>query len=82
VYATDIRDLDIYSEISKDQKPVLIVHWTTDPIVPISYSEKANSMYYDSSLKKIQWWGHWFSGKYFDSSLRYVRNFLKDLWIL
>jgi hypothetical protein len=26
VYATDIRDLDIYSEISKDQKPVLIVH--------------------------------------------------------
>ena len=81
-YATDIYDLDIYEEIAKDEKPVLIVHWTADSVVPISYSDKAHSTYKNSTYKKIRWWGHWFTWKEFDSSLNYIKEFLEELWAI
>ena len=81
-YATDIWDLDFYKEIAKDEKPVLIVHWTLDPIVALSYAEKADETYKNSTLKKIEWWWHWFSGKYFDESVEYVLDYLQELWII
>jgi hypothetical protein len=80
-YAADIWNLDVYSEIAKDEKTVLIVHWTADSVAPISYSEQAQSTYKHSTLKTIQWWAHWFSGKQFDESLGYVREFLQSLWV-
>jgi len=81
-YATDIWDLDLYKEIEKDEKPVLIVHWTADPIVNISYSEKADSIYKNSTFRKIQWWYHWFSWNQFEESVRYIQEFLEDLGVL
>ena len=81
-YAADIWDLDVYSEIAKDEKPVLIVHWTDDSVVPVSYSDKAQSTYKNSTLKKIKWWGHWFEGKDFDTSVKYIWEFLESLWAL
>jgi len=81
-YATDVWDLDVYSEIAKDEKPVLIVHWTDDSVVPVSYSDKAQSTYKNSILKKIKWWGHWFEGKDFDTSLKYIWEFFESLWVL
>ena len=81
-FATDVWDLDVYSEIAKDEKPVLILHWTSDSIVPISYSEKANRTYRNSSFYKIYRWSHWFTGRYFDDSLIYIKEFLKSNWII
>ena len=66
----------------KDEKPVLIVHWTDDTVVPVSYSDKAQSTYKNSTLKKIKWWGHWFEGKDFDTSVKYIWEFLESLWAL
>ena len=81
-YATDIWYLDFYKEIVNDTKPVLIVHWTADTVVPISYSEKAHKTYRNSTFKKIEWWKHWFSWKYFDVSVDYVKEFLRNIWVL
>ena len=81
-FAADIWDLDVYSEIAKDEKPVLILHWTSDPIVPISYSEKANKTYHNNSFQKIYWWVHWFTGRHFDTSLKHIKEFLKNIWII
>ena len=81
-YATDVWDLKIYDEIKKDEKPVLIVHWTSDPIVNISYSEKASQTYKNCTFKKIQGWYHWFSGAGFNESVKYVVEFLEKLWII
>ena len=81
-YATDIYDLDIYGEIAKDEKPVLIIHWTADSVVPISYSAKAHSTYKNSTYKKIRWWGHWFTWKDFNTSLEYIKDFLETMWAI
>ena len=44
-YAADVLDMDPFAEISTYQGPVMIVHGDRDPIVDISYAERANKAY-------------------------------------
>ena len=49
-YVEQLKDYDVYEHIGKFKKDVLIVHGTSDFIVPYSYSERANELYENSTL--------------------------------
>lgn len=81
-YATDVWDLDFYEEIKKDEKKILIIHGTKDPIVPISYSERANQTYKDSQLYKINGAGHGFNESQFNEVMIYILGYLQEIGII
>lgn len=60
-YIVTIKDYDIYANIAGFKKDVLIIHGTSDNIVPISYSERAIKTYSSAELKTIDDAGHGFN---------------------
>ena len=60
IYARDAMSFDIYDVIGAYQGDVLIVHGDQDPIVPLSYAERADQIYASSELKVIPGGGHGF----------------------
>lgn len=60
-FISSLTNYDVYEHIAAFDKPVLIVHGTNDRTVPISYSEKAQTIYSDCELKKILGAGHGFN---------------------
>ena len=61
------------------RNPVLIIHGTDDPVVPLSYSERAAETYENAELKIIKGAGHGFYwGEPFVLSMEYTISFLKD----
>lgn len=60
VYARDAMSFDIYEVIGDYKGDVLIIHGDEDPIVPLSYAERANQIYASSELKVIPGAGHGF----------------------
>ena len=49
-YVEQLKDYNVYDHIGKFKKDVLIVHGTSDFMVPYSYSERANELYEHSTL--------------------------------
>lgn len=83
-YLNQLNDYDVYDNIGKFEKDVLIEHGTNDMVVPCSYSEKANELYKNSTLKLIEGANHGFNkenyamdNKYDDETWGYVKDFLK-----
>ncbi len=76
-YAQDIWNYDVYKEIGKFDKPVLIIHGSKDKIVPIFYSEKASKIYPNVTFKIIRGAGHGFGPTYTPESFQYIDSFLK-----
>ena len=60
IYARDAMSFDIYEVIGNYQGDVLIIHGDQDPIVPLSYAERADQIYASSELKVIPGAGHGF----------------------
>lgn len=60
VYAQDMWDYDVYTEIAGYTAPVLIVHGSDDLVVPYRYSERAQTTYPDAELVRIDGAGHGF----------------------
>lgn len=60
-YIATIKDYDIYANIAGFRNDVLIIHGTSDNIVPISYSEKAVEVYNSARLIRIDGAGHGFN---------------------
>lgn len=58
-----LRDLDIFTNMPDFTKPVLILHGTTDAIVPLSYSERASKTYPNAELVIYEGEGHGFTAK-------------------
>ena len=56
-----LRDLDVYANMADFQKPVLILHGTSDAIVPISYSRRAAETYPNAELVTYNGEGHGFT---------------------
>lgn len=54
VYFKDAYDIDFMKEAAKYNKPVLILHGTLDPHVPVIKSEKLNASYPNSKLVLIE----------------------------
>lgn len=74
-YPTDVVDMDPFLEISKYSGPVLIVHGTSDKIVGLEYSQRAQSTYSNAELKIIRNGGHGFSQKHDKIAIDFLRKF-------
>ena len=81
-YFTDIWNIDVYNEIKKDTKSILIIQGTDDRLVSLEHSKKVNSIYSNSQLYEIKGAGHGFDGKYFEESLKHVIDYLKKINIV
>lgn len=78
-YFEDVWNLNIFKQISKYEKEVLIIHGTSDYIVPYAYSQKAHEVYKNSQLELIDGAGHGFTGKKFNQCMGYVLEYLNRL---
>lgn len=60
-FTLSLHDLHIYDVIPSYRGPVLIMHGMNDPIVPLSYSEKASLVYNNADLYVFQNEAHGFT---------------------
>lgn len=76
-YFEELRTIDAYSDMTNFAEPVLLVHGDKDPVVPLSYSEKAVAIYPDARLKVIKGAGHGFKKDEFALYMSWLKDFLK-----
>lgn len=62
-YVNDGESYDLYNEIKKYDKPVVIYHGTKDGLVPIRYSKKAVKYFPNAKLIELNGAGHSFENK-------------------
>ncbi len=74
----ELRKMNVYKTITKYKGPVQIVHGSKDPIVPLSYSERAMKEYKDAHLGVIPGAGHGFKPEERRVSNLFVREFLEE----
>lgn len=78
VYFDVARVLNPYGKIAQFNKPVLIVHGEKDPVVPTSYTEKAQQIYAKADLHIIKDAPRSFGQEpYFSEALAQVEKYLK-----
>lgn len=61
-YVQSARDLPIYETSARYKGPVLIIHGTSDDIVPYSYGVEYDKIYDNGELKSLSGVDHLFSG--------------------
>ena len=71
--------MDVYSEIAKDEKPILILQGTEDSLVNPEHSKQVNEIYKDSEIFLIEGAGHGFDGKQFDEAVTHIVDYLKKI---
>lgn len=76
-YAASVLEMDAVESIRSYPGPVLIVHGTKDPIVDLSYAEKAAGAYANAKLVVIENAGHGFYWKADRIADNAVTDFLK-----
>jgi len=69
---------DLYEHIPAYTGPVLILHGDKDPIVPLSYSEKARDVYENAELIIYPGQGHGFMGTSRDEAKKTESEFFKN----
>ncbi len=69
---------DLYDIIGKYRGPVLILHGDRDPIVPLSYSERARDCYEYAELIVMPGQGHGFTGKARGEAMAREAAFFKE----
>ncbi|MGN1442465.1 MAG: alpha/beta hydrolase, partial [Acutalibacteraceae bacterium] len=84
-YITTLLDYDVYEHIKPYKGDVLIVHGTTDFVVPYTYSEKAAEVYENCELHLIPGGTHGFNadnyvsfGDFDRKTWDYAESFLKE----
>lgn len=75
-YYEGLYDFDVYAEIQKFEKPVLLLHGDRDDIVNISYAERAAQTYKDVEYHIMSGAGHGFSGSSQTQAINYAAAFL------
>lgn len=79
IYNEDAMSFDIYDLMDDYPREVLIIHGTNDNIAPISYSERAITVFPSAELVKIEGAGHGFYGANEAYSAQLAVNFVKDV---
>lgn len=78
VYLKDMLTFDIYEVMKNYTGPVLLMHGTADPMVPVSYAEKAAEVLSDAELIILEGAGHGFKGadleRAANDALRFIRG--------
>lgn len=59
-YVSDMWNFDIYKDMGKFNKPVLLIHGDKDQAVPLEYSKKAATVYPEGKLHVIHGTDHMF----------------------
>ncbi len=77
-FAMAIRDLDVTKATGKYAGPVLIMHGTDDPVVPIRYSTEAAKRYPNATLQIYEGGGHGFNAQEDVRRNAEVLDFLKS----
>ena len=75
-YYEYLYDFDVYAEIGKFNKPVLLFHGNRDNIVDISYSQRASETYQQVEYHVLQGAGHGFSGSSQTQAINYLQDWL------
>ena len=78
IYNEDAMSFDIYDVMQNYTKDVLIMHGTEDDIAPISYSERAVTVFPSAQLVKFDDAGHGFLGDDETRSAKMAVDFVKD----
>lgn len=73
-----LYDFDVWTEIAKFKKPVLLLHGDLDNVVNISYSNRASTTYKDVEYHVMNGAGHGFSGTFMTQALDYAQTFLMN----
>lgn len=79
IYAEDMWDYDVYEEIGNYTEKVLLMHGTSDGIVPISYSDRAAEVYEDVEYYMLDGAGHGFNGGAFDEAVKHIFDYLQEI---
>lgn len=79
IYAEDMWDYDVYEEIDNYTEKVLLMHGTSDGIVPISYSDRAAEVYEDVEYYMLDGAGHGFNGGAFDEAVKHNFDYLQEI---
>ena len=84
-YKKQLEDYDVYEHIGSFSKDVLIIHGTSDIMVPYSYSERAGELYDSCQLELIEGANHGFNrenyafnNNYDEVTWKYVESYLID----
>lgn len=77
VFDREAKDIKVYELIPAFHGPVLIIHGDQDTIVPLSFSEKALSVYEDARLIVIPGAGHGYGGADSMAAREYSIDFFK-----
>ncbi len=77
-FFVSMRDLKIFDEIGSYPNKVLIIHGDKDPVVPLSYSERAVKLYKDAELVVLKGEGHGFKAEAGKDAREKVLSFLKE----
>lgn len=78
IYNKDAMSFDIYEVIKSYLGNVLIIHGTSDSLVPVSCSEKAIELFPSAKLVKINGAGHGFNGTDEDYAGELAVQFVKE----
>lgn len=78
-YAADVWNYDVYKDMKKFEKPVLILHGDKDDVVDFSYSKRAAKSYPNVEFHIISGGSHVFHGEHFSQTVDYILNYLRDL---
>ena len=78
IYYVDAVSFDIYEVMENYEGNTLLMHGTSDNVVPISYSERASKTLSNCEYIVYQGQGHGFSGDTEKDSTQRTINFLKD----
>ncbi|MGN0734430.1 MAG: alpha/beta hydrolase family protein [Anaerovoracaceae bacterium] len=78
-YALDIWDYDIYEEMKKYKKPVLLFHGDRDTTVDVSWSKKAETAFPDAKLFVMEGGGHIFHGEIRRKSIELMMDYIKKV---
>ena len=81
-YFKDIWDMDVYTEIAKDEKQILILQGTEDDLVSPEHSKKVDGIYKNSELFLIEGAGHGFDGKQFDEAITHIVDYLEKIEVI
>ena len=77
-YAADIWDLNVYDELSKFQKDVLLLHGDADHTVEMSVSEKAAELIPHCEFYTVKGGGHEFFNAQFEDAMVQILAWLSE----
>lgn len=82
-YVADMWNFDVYKDMGKFNKPVLLIHGDQDKAVPLSYSERAARVYPQGKLHVIHGTDHMFPERSsFHEAMNEIITFLENQNVL